>query len=80
MARIAPAQCRAKRTATRLGRPARTAPISAGTSGSFRTRAGSFDTGRIKPGKSVTVRFAQTGTFAYHCTIHSFMHGKVVVH
>jgi len=44
------------------------------------TRAGSFDTGRIKPGKSVTVRFAQTGTFAYHCTIHSFMHGKVVVH
>lgn len=43
------------------------------------TRAGSFDTGRIKPGKSVTVRFAQKGTFAYHCTIHSFMHGKVVV-
>jgi plastocyanin len=43
------------------------------------TRAGSFDTGRIKPGKSVLVRFAQKGTFAYHCTIHSFMHGKIVV-
>jgi plastocyanin len=43
------------------------------------TRAGSFDTGRIKPGKSVAVRFAQKGTFAYHCTIHPFMKGKVVV-
>jgi len=43
------------------------------------TRAGNFDTGRIKPGKSVAVRFAQKGTFAYHCTIHSFMKGKVVV-
>jgi plastocyanin len=43
------------------------------------TRAGSFDTGKIKPGKSVSVRFAQKGTFAYHCTIHPFMHGKIVV-
>src|SRR5215207_943924 len=40
------------------------------------TRAGSFDTGTIKPGKSVAVRFAQKGSFAYHCTIHSFMKGK----
>jgi plastocyanin len=43
------------------------------------TRAGAFDTGHIKPGKSVSVRFAQKGTFAYHCTIHSFMHGKIIV-
>ena len=43
------------------------------------TKAGSFDTGRIKPGKSVAVRFAQKGSFAYHCTIHPFMKGKVVV-
>jgi plastocyanin len=43
------------------------------------TRAGAFDTGRIKPGKSASVRFAQKGTFAYHCTIHPFMHGKVIV-
>lgn len=43
------------------------------------TRAGAFDTGKIKPGKSVTVRFTQEGTFAYHCTIHPFMKGKVVV-
>lgn len=43
------------------------------------TRAGSFNTGHIKPGKSVTVRFNQKGTFAYHCNIHPFMHGKIVV-
>jgi plastocyanin len=43
------------------------------------TRGGSFDTGKIKPGTSVGVRFKQTGTFAYHCEIHPFMHGKIVV-
>jgi plastocyanin len=40
---------------------------------------GSFDTGFIKPGKSVAVRFKQTGTFAYHCEIHPLMHGKIIV-
>jgi plastocyanin len=43
------------------------------------TRKGSFTTGRIKPGKSVTIKFAQKGTFAYHCMIHPFMRGKIVV-
>jgi plastocyanin len=43
------------------------------------TRAGSFDTGRIKPGKSALVSFGRKGTFAYHCTIHPFMKGKIVV-
>jgi plastocyanin len=43
------------------------------------TRAGSFDTGRIKPGASVTVRFRRRGTFSYHCRIHPFMKGKIVV-
>ena len=43
------------------------------------TRAGSFDTGEIAPGSSVVVRFTRRGTFAYHCTIHPFMHGKIVV-
>ena len=38
-----------------------------------------FDTKRIAPGKSATVRFNNVGTFAYHCKIHSFMKGKVVV-
>jgi len=39
----------------------------------------SFDTGRIKPGRSVAVTFKQRGSFAYHCKIHPFMHGKVIV-
>jgi plastocyanin len=43
------------------------------------TRDGAFDTGLIKPGKSVAVRFKQKGTFAYHCEIHPSMHGKIVV-
>ncbi len=43
------------------------------------THAGVFDTGRIKPGTSVSVRFTQKGTFPYHCKIHHFMHGKIVV-
>jgi plastocyanin len=43
------------------------------------TRKGSFASGRIKPGKSVAITFGQKGTFAYHCTIHPFMHGKVIV-
>lgn len=43
------------------------------------TRGGVFDTRRIKPGHSVAVRFTQKGTFRYHCKIHSFMHGTIVV-
>ncbi len=43
------------------------------------TREGSFDTGTIAPGKSATVRFKRRGTFAYVCTIHPAMHGKIVV-
>jgi plastocyanin len=41
--------------------------------------SGAFDTGRIKPGSAASVRFEQKGTFSYHCKIHPFMHGKVVV-
>jgi plastocyanin len=40
---------------------------------------GSFNTGHIKSGTSVVVRFKQKGTFAYHCEIHPFMKGKIVV-
>jgi plastocyanin len=42
------------------------------------TRA-SFNTKRIAPGTTAFVRFQQKGTFAYHCSIHPFMHGKIVV-
>ncbi|HEX6456505.1 MAG TPA: plastocyanin/azurin family copper-binding protein [Solirubrobacterales bacterium] len=43
------------------------------------TRAGSFDTGHIRPGTTKVIRFNQKGTFAYHCKIHPFMRGKIVV-
>jgi plastocyanin len=43
------------------------------------TRRGSFTTGRIKAGKSAAISFPQRGTFRYHCTIHPFMKGRVVV-
>jgi plastocyanin len=41
--------------------------------------AGAFDTGRIKPAHAAAVRFGQKGTFSYHCKIHPFMRGKIVV-
>jgi plastocyanin len=41
--------------------------------------SGSFDSGHIKPGHAFAVRFERGGTFSYHCRIHPFMHGKIVV-
>jgi plastocyanin len=43
------------------------------------TDKGAFDSGRIKPGRSFAVRFGQQGTFSYHCKIHPFMKGWIVV-
>ena len=43
------------------------------------TRRGSFDTGRIRAGRSATIAFNHRGTFPYHCKIHPFMKGKIVV-
>lgn len=40
---------------------------------------GSFDTKRIKPGTTKLVKFSHRGTFVYHCKIHPFMKGKIVV-
>jgi plastocyanin len=39
---------------------------------------GAFDK-RITPGKTATVTLGKRGVFAYHCKIHPFMKGKVVV-
>jgi plastocyanin len=43
------------------------------------TKRGSFDTGRIRRGGRATVRFKRRGVYRYICTIHPFMHGKIVV-
>jgi plastocyanin len=40
---------------------------------------GSFDTKRIAPGTAKSVQFSKKGTFAFHCKIHPFMKGKIVV-
>ncbi len=43
------------------------------------TRARSFDSGPIRPGTTVGIRFNHKGAFAYHCSIHPFMRAKIVV-
>ncbi len=43
------------------------------------TRKGSFNTGRIKPGRSASIQLNRKGTFPFHCSIHPFMKGRVVV-
>ena len=40
---------------------------------------GFFDTGAASGGASRSIRFASAGAFAYHCTFHSMMVGKVTV-
>jgi len=40
---------------------------------------GAWDTGVITAGASRSVTFTSAGTFAYHCSIHSFMKATVIV-
>jgi plastocyanin len=40
----------------------------------------SFDTGDIDPGSAATIALSKAGTYKFHCSIHPFMHGTVVVH
>jgi plastocyanin len=50
------------------------------TSGTTHTAtSASFDTKNIAPGTTKTVHFSKKGTFAFHCKIHPFMKGKIVV-
>jgi plastocyanin len=43
------------------------------------TRRGSFNTGVIRSGRAVAVRFKRRGTYGYICTIHPEMRGRIVV-
>ncbi len=40
---------------------------------------GSFDLGTVAGGAKVQHAFNQVGTFKYHCSIHTFMKGVVIV-
>lgn len=39
----------------------------------------SFDTGTLQQGSSKTITAPSTGRFAFHCTVHPFMKGQLVV-
>jgi amicyanin len=40
---------------------------------------GAFSSPVLQPGVGYSFTFTKSGTYAYHCTIHPFMTGKVVV-
>ena len=40
---------------------------------------GVFDSGKLSNGQSISYNFNQSGTFAYHCSIHPSMKGEIVV-
>jgi plastocyanin len=39
----------------------------------------SFDTGPLNQGSSQTISVSKPGSYAYHCSIHPFMKGTIVV-
>ena len=40
---------------------------------------GVFSSSDLSPGQTFSYTFNQAGTFAYHCSIHTYMHGTVTV-
>ena len=49
------------------------------TSGAYENPNGMFDSGHLDPNESFTVKFEESGTFDYFCTLHPWMKGKVIV-
>ena len=45
----------------------------------FGTPDGDFDSERFMPGESWVIKFEESGTFSYFCTIHPWMEGIVIV-
>ncbi len=43
------------------------------------SNSGAWDTGAIAAGGNAMITFSNSGTFAYHCTIHPMMTGTIVV-
>jgi plastocyanin len=39
----------------------------------------SFDSGTLNQGQSTTIKAPAPGTYPYHCSVHPFMKGKLVV-
>jgi plastocyanin len=39
----------------------------------------SFDSSNLKPGEQFSFKFSAPGTYSYHCSIHPFMTGQIVV-
>ncbi|GFN41351.1 MAG: hypothetical protein YK1312THETA_1010001 [Marine Group I thaumarchaeote] len=38
-----------------------------------------FDSGYLDPNESFSIKFEESGTFDYFCTLHPWMKGKVIV-
>ncbi|MEK0318051.1 MAG: plastocyanin/azurin family copper-binding protein [Nitrosopumilus sp.] len=49
------------------------------TSGTYENPNGMFDSGYLDPNESFSVKFEESGTFDYFCTLHPWMKGKVIV-
>jgi plastocyanin len=62
-----------------VARGAKVAFVNSSGTAHTATRGGVFDTRRINPRRAIAVTFSQKGTFAYHCKIHPFMRGSIVV-
>ncbi len=49
------------------------------TSGFYAAPTDLFDSGHLDPFESYTLTFDETGIYDYHCTLHPWMKGQVIV-